>query len=76
MSASATVPRPNYEDVSRNLSVEDEAKIRASKTLPPEWAGNTKLELAHNLFWMEASDWVGAHEAALAERCKDGSYPV
>ncbi len=65
-----------YESVSRNLSAADEAKIRGSKTLPPEFVGNTKLELAHNLYWMELSDRVEAHEAALAERCKDGSHPV
>jgi hypothetical protein len=42
-----------YAHVSRNLSREDEEKIRSSRYLPPEWQNKAHLRLAHCLYWNE-----------------------
>lgn len=74
--AESPLVHPTYAHVARHLDITIETKIRSSRNMPPEFLGNPKLELAHNLYWMELSDSVRDHDAALAERCKDGSYPV
>ena len=57
---------PTFEHVSRHLSLAEIVTIMESRTLSPEWKDETRLTLAHRLYWAER-DWELAVSSALHE---------